>query len=98
MAKIILEEYELTELLAQIREIVKQELICFHQKDWEDRLVSPAEACKLFKPQISTQTLSRWSKDGRIPQYRIGGRIFYKQVEVINSAKSLKRYKHELLP
>lgn len=58
-----------------------------------EKLLSGAEACKLFNPTISVKTLTKWAKDGLIPEHRIGGRIYYRYTEVIESAKALKKFK-----
>ncbi len=68
---------------------------------WEDRrkkelfekLLSPEKTCNLFDPKISKVTLHKWTKEGRLQEYRIGGRIYYKYSEVINSLHTLKKYK-----
>ena len=57
-----------------------------------ERLLSPAETCKVFKPAITKQTLANWTTEGRLIMYRIGGRTFYKQSEIIAAAGTLKRY------
>jgi len=63
------------------------------QEVMKAQLLSPAEACKMFQPAITKLTLSKWAKDGLIPEHRIGGRIFYKRGELLESVKTLKKYK-----
>ncbi len=62
-------------------------------KDVEpEKLLSPAETCKIFQPNISKVTLSAWTKKGLLTEHRIGGRIFYKQSEVLSKLTTLRRY------
>jgi len=59
----------------------------------EERLLSAGEACKLFVPAISRLTLIRWTKADYLHEHRIGGRVYYRQSEVIEGAKHLEKYK-----
>lgn len=61
----------------------------------EERLLSAGEACKLFVPAISRLTLIRWTKADYLKEHRIGGRVYYRQSEVIESAKHLEKYKNK---
>lgn len=92
MDNIVLCPVPLDALIAQIREVVKQELEAKHQQAGAEKLISPAEACKLFEPAISKVTLSKWTTDGLIPMQKIGGRVYYKYSEVIEAGSKLKRY------
>ena len=58
-----------------------------------EKLISPAETCKIFVPSISRNTLQAWTDAGHLVRYDIGGRIYYRYSEVIEAAKSLKKYK-----
>lgn len=90
---IILTTVPLAELLSGMRQIVKDELQSKQRHELEEKLLSPAEAVKLFQPKISTVTLSAWTKAGHLKSYRIGGRVYYKLSEVLSSLTTLKRYK-----
>ncbi len=59
----------------------------------EEKLISPAEACKLFKPAITKATLTSWTKQGFLQEHRIGGRVFYRQSEILASTITLGKYK-----
>lgn len=59
----------------------------------EEKLISPAEACKLFKPAITKATLTSWTKQGFLQEHRIGGRVFYRQSEILASTLTLGKYK-----
>jgi len=95
MTDIILSPVPLTDLLAHLREIVKEELKAKEQQQ-EERLLSPAEACKLFSPSVSKLTLSRWTADGLIQVQKIGGRLYYRLSDIIEAGTRLKKYKHQI--
>ncbi len=61
----------------------------------QERLLSATEACKLFVPAISRLTLIRWTKADYLREHRIGGRVYYKQSEVIDGATHLEKYKNK---
>jgi len=73
--------------------VIEQKIKAALSQEVGERLLSPAETCKVFKPAITKQTLANWTSEGRLIMYRIGGRTFYRQSEVVESAKTLKRYK-----
>lgn len=83
------------ELLENIRTIVRQEILAAQQERVSEKLLSPAEACKLFNPLISKVTLTKWTSDGLIPMQKIGGRVFYKFTDVIEAGTKLVKYKNK---
>jgi len=93
MNDLILSQIPVAELINQIRAVVKEEIKAEHQKTEGEKLLSPAETCKLFQPTISRVTLQSWTAAGHLKRHDIGGRVFYRLSEVIEAAKSLKRYK-----
>lgn len=98
--QIILIPLTVDDLLSRVREIVLEVVKQNQEEKLQATLLSASEACQLFKPKISKATLHEWTKRGLIPVYRIGGRIFYKYSEVIDSAKRLRKFdrnKHYLL-
>lgn len=60
----------------------------------EEKLLSPAEACKIFVPKISKTTLSSWTNQGLIDEHRIGGRVYYLFSEILAKSKTLSKYKN----
>jgi hypothetical protein len=70
------------------------EQLVSHLSDFiqKDRLYSPAEACKLFQPSISVQTLKKWTDAGLIPMQRLGGRIFYRYGNIVTAGANLNKY------
>ena len=91
--QIILSGITAADLVEIIRLTVQKEVLLL-KADQPERLLSPSETCKPFQPSISKVTLSAWSKKGLLIDHRIGGRVFYKQSEVIEKLVTLKRYKN----
>ena len=73
-------------IIEAIREVLQEK---------EEKFLSPADVCKIFVPAISKTTLAAWTKQGLLTEYRIGGRVYYKMSEVVQSVKTLKTYKTE---
>ena len=94
MEKIILSPIDLHALLDEIREVFKQEIKKNQHLEVGEKMLSADEACKLFNPKICKATLVNWAKSGRINQYRVGRRVFYKYAEIIASMQKLKKYQH----
>lgn len=80
---------QLEELLAKI---VRQEVRAKVEEELSNKLLSPKETCRLFHPSISLVTLASWTDKGFLNKRHIGGRTFYLQSEVLEAAKSLKKY------
>jgi hypothetical protein len=80
------------QLLNEVKNIVETAISNRTQNDNSEKLLSAAEACKLFQPSISKVTLHRWTKEGLIPVHRMRGRIYYKQSEVIAAAQAITKY------
>lgn len=54
-------------------------------------LITRKEAADLLK--INVATLWRWTKSGKLHQYGIGGRTYYKRSEILESVKSISNPK-----
>jgi hypothetical protein len=80
------------ELSSMIREAVRQELQTTRLENGGEKLISPAEACKLFSPAVSKPTLKKWTDDGLLNMHRIGGRTYYKHSEVLASTITIKKF------
>lgn len=83
---------EAISLMFQQQEELKS-LLCKLINGNEERLYSPEETRKLFHPAISRGTLSNWTKAGYLQSYSIGGKVFYKNSEVLEAAKGLRKFK-----
>lgn len=93
MEQVVLLPVSLENFKAEISSIVRDEIQNQQIIELEAKLLAPAEVCKLFQPSISKVTLHKWTKDGRLQEHRIGGRVYYKYSEIMASLKTLKRYK-----
>lgn len=91
--QVILSGITAADLVELFRPIVQQEVKKI-KEDTPERLLSPAETCKVFEPTISKVTLAAWTKKDLLTEYRIGGRVFYKQSEIMQKVTTLKRYKN----
>jgi hypothetical protein len=76
--------------IPSVREEIKQVL-----SSQEEKLLSPAETCKLFVPNITKATLSSWTAKGYVEVERIGGRLFYKLSEILEKTKKIGKYKNK---
>ena len=91
--QIILNGVTLDQLVEVFRPMIKEEIDKIKSKD-EERLISPSETCKLFVPTITKATLTSWTNQGLLDQYRIGGRVYYKKSEVVEKTKKLCKYRN----
>ena len=91
--QLILSPFTLGELTDSLKAMVVEVITDQQQKQFNEKLVSPAEACKLFSPKISLPTLAAWEKLGYFSAQRIGGRVFYRQSEILQAGKTLRKYK-----
>lgn len=83
----------LDDLHSSIRATIREEMTAIQSKEIAERLLSPEQACKVFDPQISKNTLKKWSDEGLIPFSTFKRKIFYKYSELIAAGKTLKKYK-----
>ena len=91
--QIILNGVTLDQLVEVFRPMIKEEIDKIKSKD-EERLISPSETCKLFVPTITKATLTSWTNQGLLDQYRIGGRVYYKKSEILEKTKKLCKYRN----
>src|SRR5688572_21104241 len=94
--KIILFSISSEELASALQAAVAIELEKQKALEFEQKLLSPSEACKLFQPPISLVTLAKWTREGYLKSYRIGSRVFYKPAEILDSLQTLKKYKRNI--
>jgi excisionase family DNA binding protein len=76
-----------------VSETVRNEIQSFKQveKTQDSNLLTRQETAQILG--ISLPTLYNYSKDGRLPYYRIGSRIRYKKDEVLNSLSLIQTSK-----
>lgn len=80
------------QLIELFRPMIREE-VRLGLSEQEERLISPAEACRVFKPAITKATLTSWTKQGFLQEHRIGGRVYYRQSEMLASTLILGKYK-----
>jgi ACT domain-containing protein len=90
---VILSKAQLDALCNNMYENVVKAIKEEKEKDLQEKLLSPEEAMKLFKPEISRTTLYRWEKAGLIVKYSNGRSSYYKYSEIMASLKTVKKYK-----
>lgn len=91
--QVILSQIPLSQIFEGLRAIVREEIKAEKESELQEKLLSPSEVCKLFQPNISKVTLSAWTDQGLLIKHSIGGRVYYKYSELVNSLKTLKKYK-----
>ena len=91
--QILLNGITIDQLVESLRLMIREEVrLVFSEQ--EERLLSPAETCKLFIPAITKATLTSWKEKGWLQDHRIGGRVFYLKSEVLASTLTLGKYKN----
>lgn len=89
--KLVLALVDQAEIKKIIQECIRNELN-FHLNNSKAppnvHLISRKEAALILG--ISLPTLNAWTKQGKIPAYRIGSTVRYKQNEVEDSLKKIK--------
>lgn len=90
---LIIQGITVAELVEFIRPMVQSEIKQL-KDDQPEKLLSPAETCKMFHPSISKVTLAAWTAKDLLQDHRIGGRVYYKQSEILAKLTTIKKYKH----
>ncbi len=57
-----------------------------------EKLLTRPQAAKFLN--ISLVTLDKWTKEGIVPGYRLGGRKWYKESEILESLESIRAQKY----
>ena len=95
MNNLILSTHTTEELINFINSAVKEafkELPNPTQSDPSETLLTRKETADKLK--ISLVTLNEWTKRGLIQSYLIGGRVLYKESEIVNSLFKTKSIKY----
>ena len=80
------------QLVELLRPMINEEVLRVFSEQ-EEKLISPAETCKLFQPAITKATLTAWTEKGWLEDHRIGGRVYYLRSEILASTLVLGKYK-----
>lgn len=88
---LLLSPVPLDRLLHLFREVIRQEIKAEHDEQLQDKLLTTAELCKIFN--VTGVTINSWIKKSLLIKHSKGGRNYFKYSEVMESMKTLKRYK-----
>ena len=93
--QIILSSISIDQLKSVIADVVQEGIRASQSREEAAKFLSIAETCKLFKPSISRGTLHNWTKGGVLKSYPIGGKVFYKYSEILESMGRIKKYQRQ---
>ena len=88
---LILTPVPVADLMAQMRDIVRDELRQQQRAELSEKLLTPKETADLLR--VSTVTVWQWEKQGRIVKHTMGGRTYFKHGELMASLETLQRYR-----
>ena len=91
MDNLILSQVPLDQLVATITASVINAIRNDLQQQQQEKLLTTAEVAALFG--VTNVTISSWISKGKLIAYNQGGRNRFKYSEVIESLKTLKKYK-----
>ncbi len=85
MNNIILQQISSSELVAEIKDSILQELkvvlgVADINSGKKDELLSKKDVCKHF--QIHQSTLHRWVKSGKVNCHYLGNKVYFKRSEL----------------
>lgn len=92
MDNLILSQIPLCDLIDELRKVIKEEVLSAQQQKNDERLLSPAEACKMFVPAITRPTLEKLVNDGKLKKHYIGTRVFFLYKDLVNATTTYKKY------
>ena len=88
MESIILQSVSVSELKELISETIQEQIGQIQKPLPKTELLTRKEAAEILG--ISLPTLHYWTKDGKVPAYRIGNRVRYKRDEVLSSLQKIQ--------
>lgn len=92
MTKILLNNFELSDIKKVVEEVLENKLKGFSTpKKKELKLLTRKDTAKLLC--ISLPTLHEWTKTGIVKAHRIGNRVLYKQDEVLKALNQIQTSK-----
>ena len=74
-----------------ISSAIRRELSLFlkaSEKPKDEELIKIEAVCKMLN--VSKVTVWTWKKTGKIPFYRLGGRIYYKRSEILEAMNKIE--------
>ncbi|MFC2099093.1 helix-turn-helix domain-containing protein [Bacteroidota bacterium] len=88
MESIFLQSVSVSELKELISETIQEQIGQIQKPQPKTELLTRKEAAEILG--ISLPTLHYWTKDGKVPAYRIGNRVRYKRNEVLSSLQKIQ--------
>lgn len=87
MKNIMIENASLDELVSELKTIIKEviESCDLSSPNESGRLLTRTEASELLN--VSFVTLNKWNKQGVLPAFSVGTRVYYKWEDVQDSMK-----------
>ncbi|MBN1134616.1 MAG: helix-turn-helix domain-containing protein [Methanosarcinaceae archaeon] len=79
------------ELADRIADKIEERIIARTNYSKKDRYLTRRQLSELLSVDLST--LHRWSKAGRLPSYRMGGKIYYKYSDLEREMKKVPNLK-----
>ncbi len=83
---IILDEAGLEAIVQRVLQSKQSEPLLKQEESKAKKLLTVDETCEFLS--ISRVTLHVWKKNGRLPYYRIGHRVYFKEVDIISALRS----------
>jgi len=75
-----LQNKNIDDLADRIADRIEDRLRERSQNTKKDRYLSRRQLAELL--DVDLATIYRWSKDGQLPSYRLGGRVYYKEADL----------------
>lgn len=78
--------------LKQLKQFIKEtisECLAQHRHETLEEYIKIEEVCELL--QVTRPTVHLWKKEGKLPFYKIGNRLFFKKSEVLGSPLASKK-------
>ena len=96
MSKVILNNFELSDIKRIIEEVLEKKLKHLNKPTNQKgaKMLSRKETANLLR--IPLPTLHHWTKNGLIKAYRIGNRVLYKQDDVSDALNLIITHKSYL--
>ncbi len=91
-AQVLVSLPDLASFTNQFRDVIREELHAIHEKELQEKFLSPEETCNLFQPAISKPTLESYSQKNLLKKYYLGGRTWYKYSELMDAMKQIKKF------
>lgn len=88
---IILQGITVEDLLQRIEAIVEKKIEEKIKVEKPVQMMTRKEVAAYFK--VSVVTVYTWTKEGLLPSYRIGRKVFYRSNEIEDAAKGFRKFR-----